>query len=357
MVKNIEQKKIEPKTKSRCIGLDVLKCVAAFVVVVLHYPFTGELIRYFTGWGRFCVPAFLMITGFFYASTVKRNKEIASIKKILFLVVSSNLLFFVYNMGMAFLKGNLTTYLKGLLNIDKLVEFLFFNESPFAGHLWYLNAILYTLIIMYFANKFNLLRFLNYLIPVLLCVDLVFGKYSMLILGREFPYLYVRNFLFVGLPYVLLGNLINKHYDKLNKMFSKSTLIILAVVFSVTATLERFIIISLDANVTREHFLSTTFFTIAVFLLALKFYSSEKVPGAVNLLATIGQRYSAWIYIIHPIVITLFNIVFGPIIAKVSFVQYIIPALVFVATCVIIYLFNKCYAFMMGKLPIKKKAN
>ncbi len=350
-------KKIEQKKTNRCIGLDVLKCFATFFVLVCHYPFTNDLMDYVTRWARFVVPIFFMTTGFFYSSTVKRNKEIVHIKKILFLVVSSNIIYLMYGIARYLLNGNLSTYIANTFNLQSLIEFLFFNESPFAGHLWYLNTLLYTLIIAYFANKFKILRFLNYLIPVLLAVDLVFGKYSILIFGQEFPYIFVRNFLFVGLPYFLLGNLIHNHYDKLNKVFSTPLLIILSIVFTITSILERFMIIQLNANTTREHFISTTFFSIAIFLLAHKFYSTEKTPAIINSFATIGQRYTAWIYIIHPIVITFSKPIFAPILAKVSFIQYIVPIVLFFVTYAVILLFNKCYNYIIKKIPIKKKAN
>ena len=99
----------------------------------------------------------------------------------------------------------------------------------------------------------------------------------------------------------------------------------------------------MDINATREHFISTTFFSVAIFLLALQFYSTEKTPGIINLLATIGQRYSAWIYIIHPIVITVAKPVFIPLVAKVPFLQYFVPIVLFFGAYAFVVLFNKCY--------------
>ena len=59
--------------------------------------------------------------------------------------------------------------------------------SPFSGHLWYLGALLLVLLIAKAFRKSNLEHYVFPIIPVLLAVDLVFGKYSLCIWGREFP--------------------------------------------------------------------------------------------------------------------------------------------------------------------------
>ena len=54
-------------------------------------------------------------------------------------------------------------------------------------------------------------------------------------------------------------------------------------------------------NATRDHYISTTLLAICFFVYALK--SNWKNKG----LAAIGRKYSTWIYIIHPIFITIFE--------------------------------------------------
>lgn len=47
-------------------------------------------------------------------------------------------------------------------------------------------------------------------------VDVVFGKYGILFLGVDTPVCYLRNFLFVGLPYFSIGMLLKKADNRLN---------------------------------------------------------------------------------------------------------------------------------------------
>lgn len=85
------------------------------------------------------------------------------------------------------------------------LKFIIFNDNPFGFHLWYLEAYLYVLIIMMVVDKYKLWSRMLWCIPFLLFGDLLFGKYSILQLNKELPYICVRNFLFIGIPYFLLG--------------------------------------------------------------------------------------------------------------------------------------------------------
>lgn len=152
-----------------------------------------------------------MITGYFYSDTVARHKEERQIRKIFFLVVEANAIFFIWNIALGILRrDSMVTYVQEIFTGKSILKFLVLNESPLAGHLWYLGAILYVLVIVLLVDKLKSRKALYCLTPVLLIADLVFGKYSLLIFHREFPYILVRNFLCVGIPYFCIGNLIRE---------------------------------------------------------------------------------------------------------------------------------------------------
>lgn len=108
---------------------------------------------------------------------------------------------------------------------------------------------------------------------ILLMGDLILGKYSVLLLGREFPYILVRNFLFVGIPYFCIGRLIRNGFGQKVK---KKVLTIFLIVFSATSLLERFALVSLNVNSARDHYISTTLLAITVFLFTLQCHGSNK---------------------------------------------------------------------------------
>ena len=89
----------------------------------------------------------------------------------------------------------------------------------------------------------------------------------MVMLNREFPYILVRNFFFVDVPYFCIGRLIR---NELSLKIKKDTVALLIVLFSLTTCIERFILVSINMNSTRDHYISTMLLAVVVFLFTLK---------------------------------------------------------------------------------------
>jgi len=327
--------------QSRADNIDILKAISAFFIVCIHVPFPGRTGTYFTTLTRVAVPVFFMVTGYFYSDTVARHKEKQQIKKILCLAVEANILFFVWNVILNILrKESIISYTQSIFTGKSILKFLVMNESPLAGHLWYLGAILYVLVIVLLVDKLNCRKLLYYLTPVLLIADLAFGKYSLLIFHREFPYILVRNFLCVGIPYFCIGNLIRE--KRYSEKWNKKVLQVLIIVFAITSFAERFILVSAGLNATRDHYLSTTLLAICLFVYTLK--SNWHNKG----LTVIGRKYSTWLYIIHPIFITVFSIVVGKLGLK-SVYRCVAPIVVYCATLTFLIILQKVKMAMKSK--------
>jgi len=184
-----------------------------------------------------------------------------------------------------------------LLSLHDLANWLFFNVNPFGGHLWYISAYFYVLLLAYIINKHRLWKEAFYLVPLLLVVDLAFGKYSLLLWGEEFPYYWLRNFLFVGFPYYALGAWI-----KATDIRVKCEYVLTGgVIFSLTSFIEYGILSYLCKNPVRDHYLSTTGLSLCLFLLFVTIKQSKP-----NLLSSIGEKDSLYIYIFHPLFIYYF---------------------------------------------------
>ena len=282
-----------------------------------------------------------MITGYFYSDIVAQHREKKQLKKIFFLDVEANILFFIWNIALDILRReDIISYIQSIFTGKNLLEFLALNESPLAGHLWYLGAILYVLVIVLLVGRFNCKKVLYYLTPVLLIADLIFGKYSLLIFDRELPYILVRNFLFVGIPYFCIGNLIRE--KRYSEKWNKKVLQVLIIVFSVTSLAERFALVNAGLNATRDHYLSTTFLAICFFVYTLKSNWHNKE------LALIGRKYSTWLYIIHPIFITVLAMITGKLGIK-SIYRCVAPIVVYCATLVFLIILQKVKMAMKSK--------
>lgn len=334
--------------QSRQNNIDILKAICAFYIVCIHVPFPGIAGEYFTPLTRIAVSIFFMITGYFYSDVVNKHGEIRQIRKILKLVIEANIIYLAWKCFCSVIIYNIDLF-QNIFTLKNLLKFVLLNESPFSGHLWYLSAILYVLIIIFIANKLNCNTLLYILTPILLLCDLILGKYSIVIWGREFPYILVRNFLFVGIPYFCIGHLVRDGFGKnIGKRMSGWMILL----FSLTSLLEHFILVSVDMNATRDHYISTTFLAVSVFIFILKcnnlLGNEPKVHKMIrggrqsitDILTIIGSKYSTWLYILHPIFITCI----GTVANKIGFYEvyrFVAPVVVYFITILFLVMLDR----------------
>ena len=290
-------------TGERYSGLDILKSICAFLIVCIHAPFPGEAGMYFLSLTRMAVPVFFMITGFFYDGVRSRGRVNSQIMKVLRLFLSANILYFGWGLAKAAAGGSVGAFVSENFGFRKLLRFVFLNEALFSSHLWYLGALLYVLVIKAALDKWfpqTSDKILYALTPVLLLGDLLFGKYSMVVFGRAFPHVLVRNFLFVGVPYFSIGCYLYEKRDRISIRRERNILLI--ILFAGTTLLERYLLVRSGLNPPRDHYISSTFLAAAAFILFLN--SGRDQPRA-TLLEKIGREYSAFIFIIHPLLLQI----------------------------------------------------
>lgn len=315
-------------------GLDLLKSVCSFMIICIHAPFPGLVGKIIIPLTRIAVPLFFMITGYYYSFTTQLKNEKKQIKKLFRMFIGANFLFFVWSLFKSCLSDESVLINVGdMISVKSILKFLLFNESPFGAHLWYLGAILYVLLIVFaLERKWDRKKFYP-IVPLLLLTDLIFGKYSLLLFGQTIPYVLVRNFLFVGLPYFLIGDMLYRYNVKINI----KTSVLLMFIFACSTLLERFILGAFNLNAERDHYISTTFLAIFTFLFAVQLNSKSNCKWY-NTLCYIGAKLSSSIYIFHPIFIIVIakvvnllskyvklNIVYG----------YIAPFVIFTFTTIV----------------------
>lgn len=325
--------------------------IAAFFVVMIHNS-SSFMYADINCLYRFAVPVFFVISGYFYC--VPKEKKKSRIKKIFILTIVTNIAFLLYQMVISLKDTGIADYFANTFTVEKMLKFVLLNDSPFGAHLWFLSALLYCMIIDYFFSEFMMKRkkLCVALIVVLLLCDLVFGKYSMVLFNREFDVAFIRNFIFVGIPYFYIGKLF-KSVDVNAIKLNNASLIILAVLFCVTTYLEKHMLMYFNLDTAREQYLSTTLFTLVVFVLALK--NPLENPGRLlGYVAYSGKKYSLAIYIVHPVLVFASGFVvkhLGPMFTTVySFVSGFI---LFAAAWIIAIIYYGIKDKMLG--IIKKK--
>lgn len=309
--------------KNRIIGIDLLKLFACFLVICIHSPFPGKFGDAFLVITRIAVPLFFMISGYFY----NKDKIVIEIKKVIYLIIISNLIFFFFNFLLFSFKGNLFQFLSNVFSISSILNLLLFNCSYISDHLWYLNAFLYVLIFVYFfADKIRNANLIVLCIILLLC-DLIFGKYSILIFNTNIPYIYVRNWLFVGLPYYFIGLMIKRFSFNINFKLC----FLLSFLFIFTSFVEHFLLVYFNVNAIRDHYLSTTFLSICIFVL----FNNIKIKD--NIFSFLGRKYTTFIYIFHPILVTVLSYIFK----NNYIIHFFLPFFILLLSIIIKYLMER----------------
>lgn len=334
---------------NRVHGLDILKAICAFCVIVIHAPFPGKIGEYALALSRIAVPVFFMITGYFYSAR-SREKKGAQIKRIFMLCLFANGLYFLWGLFAKFCAGGgkISADLLPKITVKSLLGFLFLNESPFAGHLWYLGALLYVLLLVGLLERVCPKRFDAILLaatPLLLSVNFVFGGYSHLLLQRAYSHLLTRNFLCVGIPYFTIGLYLGKYKRIVTALRTKRALLIFATLFFLLTTVtEAYLLGRLGVGSTREHYLSTPFLSILVFSAFASPHQKEKL----QFLYDIGKRHSTNIYILHPIVIAVSDGIFRRLPLYSIFLS-VRPIAVCLGTLLLSMLLCKLQAAVRGK--------
>ena len=290
----------------RYTGPDFLKFVCAFLVVGIHTcsilgaSKAGYML--FLPITRVAVPLFFMISGFFYAGLTERQK-LRQLKKLLFLTLFSLCLFLCFELLRTAAKGEAAAaYFEKFCTGAYWLNFLLFNDPDISMHLWYLCAMFYVLLILYFAGKYMDIGRLYVLIPVLLLGNFVLGTYASAVFCWYLHIHFSRNFLFCALPFFLLG-----HYVRSRRPQVSNRLLIVVLLLSVLGSVaENYVIVSRCRDFNLDLFICTPIFALSAFLLVLQnepLFEKKLLRSA----AELGRKTSTAVFIMHPMVIILLS--------------------------------------------------
>ncbi len=319
--------------------LNIEKALAAYAVIIIHTGFPKTFGIIVDCVVRFAVPLFFMISGYYCYSMdrkILQNKIPKKIKHIGKIIIISSIIYLIY--GILKLMPNkieIENWLKGVTSLKSILQLILFNQVNYALTLWFLFALSYCYIIMLFVNKFNLYKISYILIPILLSINII-GTDVMNMLGKPIPYLFM-NFLFCGFPFFMLGNLINRKKDIVNKM-SNRLIFSFIVIGNLMAILERFITIK------KEEYFGTIIVVSCMFILSIN--NTDKFRC--NIIEKIGEKLSLFIYISHPIIIYIIEKFLYIInIQKTIFYKYSFPIIACIITTILAGIFYCLKNFLL----------
>lgn len=190
----------------RFLALDWLKVIMAIFVIGLHAKFLLELsqpLSYLSvnGLFRISVPVFFIINGYFFKNIITNKQKVVKwVKRVLLLYIVWMLIYAPFWFSMETPNNTMICIVFGY------------------HHLWYLAATLFSGIALYFLRSFKQIHLfiLGFVLCLIGLVIQYIGNFNLLdhkklnsILNMVFIY---RNGLFFGLPFFILGFLMNSKF-------------------------------------------------------------------------------------------------------------------------------------------------
>lgn len=327
--------------------LDVLKCLACFSVVCLHFPtttYTKEITNLQCIFGRMGVPIFFLISGYMVSKkdeTLRRRWYISKASKMIMdIVVFSAILTVLYGILDSIYYGEFFHSVKYELTPKRIRYLLFFSKPLAFNYLWYLIAYAECLLIYWILSSSKYYeRIFMVLTPILTIFYFVFGRYSKLILGKVFDANVASSWIFAAVPLFTLGLTMDKIRDRIH--LSNTNIIILMIVAMLLSYAEGSWFLTTNYNVGRNNFV---FNNVASFwIVYLCTNGNIKSVDKNNWMAIIGNRYSLYIYVYQFFVTNVFQRLFTVRVMKpfIGLYKYTRPFAVFMGALFLGYVSTK----------------
>ena len=283
------------KNKSENNSLNILKFLACFFIVGSHCaPLfkTERLNYYYCQWFfRFCVPLFFITTGYYFIK-MSNEKRKSYIKRILIIYVVSTIFY-------------LPLLIKNSYNLSNILTFIFFGYH----HLWYIISLFYALLVLYFIYKkrdFIVKRHIYVVIAVLIVIGAYLDEYYKIFNIKCLNNVYLfftkylfggRNFIFFAIPMLLIGMIISKNSDKIQRKKNSTIVIMTIVSFAIFLAETYYLRHNIEGIISNDITLFNYFPAIYLFILCTKIKLCTKLNTKPL------RRISDIIYIVHPLII------------------------------------------------------
>ena len=159
----------------------------------------------------FAIPSFFILSGYFtlpVSKEISTEKEKRKIKRTLLCLTSIFVLYLLINVLVCGFGKVL-----GAVSLRSVFNFLVLNLWPFSvgSNIWFIQAMLYAYIVIYVAEKLNLMRFYKVFLIILLIFMLLSGEFAGLIHFNILGYHFIPgNWFTRALPYILLGKFLRE---------------------------------------------------------------------------------------------------------------------------------------------------
>lgn len=250
----------------RYLGFDVLKCLCCLMVVNVHYGVPeGIFWTYVQNISRIGVPCFLMITGFFLLDMLKQEGRISRyLIKIAILTIIAFIANLSWDFVIAFRDGSTNELLAIFTSPKTYKNLLLWGYTDKAGHLWYMYALFFDILIIAGLYKsVRHIRVASIIIDRLMVAYIVCMWVICLYLNSiGTPYYVCRSYLIFSMPFILVGHLLRKYHSELQSTLTGWALPIMLVMVLVEQLMNKH-------DVLHDFSVSTTLISMTFVLLSL----------------------------------------------------------------------------------------
>ena len=318
--------KMVTENKRENLFLYSIRFIAAMAVVIIHTRFPGKAGEAIDAIARFAVPFFFALSGRYLLGPDKtatadiRKSTGRRLKHLLMttLIVYLGYTIFSLTYHLSIEGGTVATWFSSKYNLNEAITFLLFNSGRFVydgsftfDHLWFLFALIYVYALIYIFAP--VLRKWYKALIVILLFFLYFGEalqtyYPIRPFGISVSTWYViRNWLFVAMPFVLLGILMADYFSERRKSLGDEyyekkarEMKIPAIVCIIAGALLSVIEYQIFGK--KEVFIGSLLMVVGIFFLA------EAVDTGIGKLWILGKTISSDIYYYHVMVIAILDI-------------------------------------------------
>lgn len=268
--------------------LNVLKCLACTVVVLIHVRFPGRGGDIIASAATWAVPFFILISGYFAYGASPRI-ILKRLKKVSWMLCYGYFAFLIFNIAVHLHKGTFRTWLAASYTWKTPIKMIMFCTVDFAIPLWYLIAMIETyclwLLLLKHHKEYKALRW----IPFLVIVSILSTVFL-----ETMGFAWYLNFTFVAraLPWFLIGYYLHTQTGK--RWAGIPTALIL---FSIFLGLLIMAAPLAFGTLVQFGYIGVFPCAIGLFILGLK-YPMVTVP---ELIEFMGSKLSANVYVFHPV--------------------------------------------------------
>lgn len=304
-------------------SLNILKAICCILIVFIHCKFPRTLGILIQNYGRIGVPIFFMISGYFVKNNDNKKIKCKILKNIKLLIISCTF-YFMLNCFKYFINiESFKSYMLNFINDRTIINFILFNGNPFWEHLWFIHALIYCYSYQLIMNKINICNKKRELFISLMLL-FIYQVINYLVIDETFKYIYfIRNFIFVGIPFFNIGKYITSKKKK------RSLYVIVSVI--------SFIVLNIEILVYKnELYISSIALAICLFKYVIDYRDHFN-----KYLDYMGDRLSMYIYILHPAIKWIYLYLFQYLDIHTGIFLWIEPLIMLVTAIIISIIIDK----------------